>query len=61
MMGLRKAYYLYQAVGFVVLVPVMTYEVFKMRIPKVVLLVCIPAYCVLAVGSYQIFKNIKPK
>jgi hypothetical protein len=61
MIGLRKAYYLYQAVGFVVLVPVMTYEVFKMHIPKIVLLVCIPAYCVLAIGSYQLFNNIKSK
>jgi hypothetical protein len=61
MMGLRKTYYLYQAVGFLVLVPVMTYEVFKMHIPKIVLLVCIPAYCVLAIGCHQIFKNIKSK
>jgi hypothetical protein len=61
MMGLKKAYYLYQAIGFVVLVPVTTYEVFKMHLPRIALLVCIPAYCVLAIGCYQIFKNIKSK
>jgi hypothetical protein len=58
---LRRAWTLYQAVAFVVLIPVSIYEVYSAGLPKSILLICIPGYCVLAIGSYQIFKNSKPK
>ena len=61
MITLGRAYHLYLAIAFVVLIPVMTYKVFVMGLPKVVLLFCIPGYGILAVGFYQIFKNSKPK
>src|SRR5580698_7668604 len=58
---LGRAWTLYQAVAFVVLIPVSIYEVYSMRLPRWILLICIPGYCVLAAGSYQIFKNTKSK
>jgi hypothetical protein len=52
---------MYQAVAFVVLIPVSIYEIYSTGLPKWILLICIPGYCVLAIGSYQIFKNSKPE
>jgi hypothetical protein len=58
---IAKAYYLYVAIGFIVLIPVMIREVFVLGIPKIVLLIAIPGYLVLSLGFYQLFKNTKSK
>jgi len=47
---------LYQAVAFVALIPIISYYVISEKLPKKILLVCIPGYVVLAVGSYLTFK-----
>ena len=54
-------YMLYCAVGFVILIPRMFYFIIQHGLPKIILLFVIPAYLVLAVGFYQMFKNLKPK
>ena len=48
---------LYQAVAFVALIPIMSYYVITHSLPKKILLICIPGYAVLAVGSYMNFKR----
>ena len=50
-------YMLYCAVGFVILIPRMFYFIVQHGLPKIVLLFVIPAYLVLAVGFYQMFKK----
>lgn len=61
MMAFRRVLFLYFCVAFLVLIPVMTYKVIAMHIPKVVLLIAIPGYCILATGFFQLFKDAKPK
>jgi hypothetical protein len=52
----RKAFFLYHAVAFVVLIPATTYEVLKERWPKRILVICIPAYALLSWSFYKTFK-----
>jgi hypothetical protein len=52
---------LYCAVGFVILIPRMFYFIVQHGLPKIILLFVMPAYLVLAVGCYEMFKNLKPK
>jgi hypothetical protein len=61
MMAFRRMLFLYCCIAFVVLIPVMTNKVIAMHIPKVVLLICIPGYCILAAGFFQLFKSAKSK
>jgi hypothetical protein len=51
-----RALYLYYAVVFIVLIPAMTYEVLKERWPKIILIICIPAYALLSWSFTKIFK-----
>ncbi len=50
---------LYLTVAFVALVPLASYHVVMNGLPKKILLFVIPAYVVLALGSYIMFKNLK--
>jgi hypothetical protein len=52
---------LYCAVAFVVLIPVMYRHFVTQGLPKSVLFVVIPAYILLALGSYKTFKVLKRK
>ena len=52
----RKAYSLYRAVLFIVLIPFVLYGVFARGAPKLIL-IFIPICIVLAVGSYEMFKR----
>jgi len=49
---------LYLAIGFAVLVPVMSYKVIAMGLPKKVLLFVIPCYLLLSWSSYRYFKYL---
>jgi hypothetical protein len=51
----------YLAVAFIILIPVMYHHVVTHGLPKSILLFVIPAYVVLAIGSYKRFKALKPK
>ena len=51
-----KAFFLYYAVAFVVLIPATTYEFLQERWPKTILVILYPAYALLAWGSYKAFK-----
>jgi hypothetical protein len=53
---LRRVWTLYQAIAFVVLVPVMSYYVVTRGLPKKILLFIIPAYIVMAWANYKSFK-----
>jgi hypothetical protein len=57
MRGLGRWWALYQAVAFVALIPMMSYYVIAHNLPKKILLICVPAYAVLAVGAYFTFKG----
>jgi hypothetical protein len=46
----------YTAIGFLVLVPVMTYYVLKTNEPKIILVILIPLYLVLA-RSFWAYSN----
>jgi hypothetical protein len=56
MRGLRRWWMLYQTIAFIALIPIMSYHVIAEGQPKKILLICIPAYAVLAYGSYQLYK-----
>ncbi|HEY3930516.1 MAG TPA: hypothetical protein VGL89_19240 [Candidatus Koribacter sp.] len=58
---IAKGYTLYAAVGFVILIPVMSYHVISEGLPKKILFFVIPGYLVLAWFFYSVFKNIKVK
>lgn len=58
---LWRWYLLYCAVGFVILIPRVWYFVAQHGLPKVILLFVIPAYALMAVSFYHMFKNLKPK
>jgi hypothetical protein len=51
-----RAFYLYYAVAFVVLIPATTYEVLEKRWPKTILVVLYPAYALLSWSFYKMFK-----
>jgi hypothetical protein len=52
----------YQAIAFVILIPVMSYHVIAGHLPKKILLICIPCYALLAWSSFTVFKRAsKPK
>jgi hypothetical protein len=52
----KRAFFLYYAVAFVVLIPATTYEVLKERWPKTILVILYPAYALLAWGCYKLYK-----
>jgi len=52
---------LYLSVAFVVLIPTMYHYVVVNSLPKSILLFVIPAYVVMAMGFYSIFKGLKPR
>jgi hypothetical protein len=56
---LAKAWILYQAVAFVVLIPVASYKVVSMGLPKKILLFVVPAYVLLAYSFYSVFRRMK--
>jgi hypothetical protein len=58
---IARIYYLNTAIGFIVLVPVMIYKFYAMRLPKFLLLIIIPAYLVLSKGFYELYRNAKLK
>ena len=59
---LRRWWMGYQAIAFVVLIPVMSYYVIMEGLPKKILLFVIPCYILLAWSYYTIFKNAsRPK
>jgi hypothetical protein len=52
----------YQAIAFVVLIPVISYYVITEHLPKKILLICIPCYALMAWSCYTIYKNAsRPK
>lgn len=51
----------YQAIAFVVLIPVSSYYVITEGLPKGILLIVIPGYIFLAWSFYFVFKKSKPK
>jgi hypothetical protein len=51
-----RAFYLYYAVAFVVLIPATYYEFLNERWPKTILVFLYPAYAVLAWSFYKLFK-----
>jgi hypothetical protein len=53
----RRAVYFYYAAAFVILIPATTYEVLKERMPKTILLICLPAYALLSWSFYKMFKT----
>jgi len=52
-----KWWALYQAAAFIALIPISSYYVITEKLPKIILLFCIPGYVVLALGNYQSFKR----
>jgi hypothetical protein len=52
---------LYQAIAFVILIPIMYHQVVIHGLPKKILLFVIPGYIVLSLGSYSAFKSLKSK
>jgi hypothetical protein len=52
-----RAFWLFYAVTFIVLIPASIYEVLKEGLPKIILVICIPAYAFLSRGSYHTFQN----
>jgi hypothetical protein len=51
---LGRAWTLYQAMAFVVLIPVVSYKVVALGLPKKILLFVIPAYALLAWSFYSL-------
>jgi hypothetical protein len=47
----------YQAAAFFVLIPASSYYVVVRGLRKKIFLICIPAYALLAAGSYLIYKR----
>jgi hypothetical protein len=58
---LAKGYTLYCAIGFVILIPVMSYHIISEGQPKKILLFVIPTYILLAWSFFAVFKAIKTK
>ncbi len=58
---IAKVYYLNAAIGFIVLVPIMIYKFYTSGMPKLLLLIIVPAYLVLSAGFYELFKNVRSK
>ena len=56
---IAKGYTLYASVGFVILIPVASYQVVSRGLPKKILLFVIPAYLAVAWSFDSVFKNIK--
>ncbi|WP_433972311.1 hypothetical protein [Tunturiibacter lichenicola] len=48
----------YQAIAFVILIPIMSYHVIAEHLPKKILLFVIPCYLLLAWSYFTIFKNL---
>ncbi len=58
---LFRGYTLYAAIGFVVLIPVVTYHTVSAGLPKKILLIVIPAYILMPWSFFSVFKALKPK
>jgi hypothetical protein len=58
MRGLGRWWALYQAIAFMALIAIMSYYVIVRGLPKKILLICIPGYTVLALGSHQIYRAL---
>jgi hypothetical protein len=58
---LAKGYTLYAAIGFVVLIPVMSYHVVAEGLPKKLLFFLVPAYALLAWSFFAVFRAIRLK
>jgi hypothetical protein len=54
---LNRWIYLYLSVAFIVAMPVMSYKMVTMGLPKTLLLITIPAYLLLSGSFYYMFKS----
>lgn len=57
MRAIGRWFALYMAIGFVVLIPLMSYHVIAHGLPKIILVITIPLYALLAWSSYTVFKT----
>jgi uncharacterized RDD family membrane protein YckC len=58
MRGFGRWWALYKGIAFIALIPIMSYYmIVEGRLPKKILLICIPGYLVLALANYQVFKR----
>ncbi len=53
----KRWIYLYLSVAFIVGIPVMSYKMITMGLPKTVLLILIPGYLLLSWSFYSMFKS----
>lgn len=59
---LSRLWLLYQAIAFIVLIPVSFYYILKQGLPKGILLFTIPGYCFMSWASYRMYRmTAKPK
>ena len=58
---LAQGYALRCAIGFVILIPVMSYRIIHEGLPKRILVFVVPAYVLLAWSFFTLFKAIKTK
>ncbi len=58
---LGKWFALYCSIGFIVLIPVMSYHVITQHLPKKILLIVLPLYALLAWSSFTFYKSARSK
>jgi hypothetical protein len=54
----RRWWNLYLAIGFIVLIPVMSYKIIAMGMPTKLLLIVIPGYLILSCSFFYGFKSL---